>query len=80
MHQPKTQLKNKIKCWIMHQLTQTQLSVNHKSNMILMTDTYATYLILLEARSRIVGNYYFTDLNLNYSKGNPTPNGPILTE
>ena len=45
----------------------------HKSNMILMTYTYATYLILPEDRSRIAGNYYFTNLMLDYSKGNPTP-------
>ena len=48
--------------------------------MILMTDTDATYLVLPEARSRIAGYYYFTNRMLDYSKGNPTTNFPILTE
>ena len=45
-----------------------------------MTDTDATYLVLPEARSRIAGYYYFTNRMLDYSKGTPTTNFPILTE
>ena len=45
-----------------------------------MTDTYATYLVLAEARSRIAGYYYFKNRMLDYSKGTPTSNVPILTE
>ena len=52
----------------------------HASDMILMTDIDATYLVLPEARSRIVGYYYFTNRILDYSKVTPTLNDPILTE
>ena len=45
-----------------------------------MTDTDAVYLVLPESLSRIAGYYYFTNHMLDYYKGNPTPNGPILTE
>ena len=52
----------------------------HASDMILMKDTDVSYLVLLETYSSIAEYYYFTNRMLNYSKGNPTPNGPILTE
>ena len=52
----------------------------HARNMILTTDTDTTYLVLPESRSHIVGYYQFTNRMLDYSKGTPTPNGPILTE
>ena len=50
----------------------------HASNMIVITDADAAYLVLPEARSLTAGYYYFTNRMLGYSKGNPTPNGPIL--
>ena len=50
------------------------------SNMILMTDIDAAYLVLPEAHSCIAGYYYFTKIMLDYSKVTPTTNGPILTE
>jgi hypothetical protein len=50
------------------------------SDMILMTDTDAAYLVLPSARSRIAGHYYYTNKMNDYSTGTPTPNGPILTE
>ena len=50
----------------------------HASNIILMTDTYSAHLILPESRSRIAGYYYFKNRMLDYSKGNPTTNRPIL--
>ena len=46
----------------------------HAIDVILMTDTYAAYLVILEACSRIVGYYYFTNHMLDYYKGTPTPN------
>ena len=49
----------------------------HARNMILMIDTDADYLFLPESRSHIAGYYYFTNRMLDYSKGKPTPNGPI---
>ena len=52
----------------------------HTSNMILMTYTDDAYLVILEARSCIVGYYFFTNRMIDYSKGTPTPNGPILIE
>ena len=52
----------------------------YSSDIILMTDTYDTYLVLPEARSSIAGYYYFTNRMLDCFKGTPTPNGPILTE
>ena len=51
----------------------------HASDIIMMTDTDAAYLVLPEDRSRIAGYYYFTNPMLSYYKGTPTPNGPILT-
>ena len=45
-----------------------------------MTDIDADYLVHLEARSSIVGFYYFKNRMIDYSKGNPNPNGPILKE
>ena len=42
--------------------------------------TISVYLVLLEACSLIAGYYYFANRMLDYSKGNPTTNGPILTE
>ena len=51
----------------------------HANNMILMTDTDSAYLVLPEARYRIAGYHYFTNRILDYSKGSPTTNGPILT-
>ena len=48
--------------------------------MILMKDTYATYLVLPGACSCIAGYYYFTNRMLGYSKVIPTTNEPILTE
>ena len=51
----------------------------HASGMILITNTYYAYLVIPEAHSFIAGHYYFTNRMLDYSKGNPTPNGPILT-
>ena len=48
--------------------------------MILITEKDYAYLVLSVACSRIAGQYYFTSCILDYSKGTPTPNGPILTE
>ena len=48
------------------------------SNMILIKDTYAAYIVLPKARGRISCQYYFTKRMLDYSKVTPTPNGPIL--
>ena len=48
--------------------------------MILMIDTDAACLVLLESSSRIADYYHVTNRMLNYFKGNPTPNGPILIE
>ena len=45
-----------------------------------MTDTDSAYLVITEACSCIAVYYYFTNHMLNYSKGTPNPNGPILTE
>ena len=44
----------------------------HVSDMILMKDTDAAYLVITAARSFIAGHYYFTNWILNFSKGNPT--------
>ena len=52
----------------------------HASNIILMTDIDAAYLVLPECLSHIVGYYYFTNRMLDYYKVNPTPKGPTLTE
>ena len=52
----------------------------HASDMILITDTDDNYLVLLEARTHIVGYYYFTKILLDYYKGTPTTNGPISIE
>ena len=52
----------------------------YASDMILLTDIYAVYLVLPEDRSHIAGHYYFTNRIFYYSKDTPTPNGPILTE
>ena len=43
-----------------------------------MADTDAAYLVLPKAHSCIAGHYYSTNLMPDYSKGTPTPNGPIL--
>ena len=51
----------------------------HASDMILITDTNSAYIVLTYARSLIADHYYLTDRMLDYSKGNPTPNGLILT-
>ena len=51
----------------------------HASDMILMKYTDVSYLVLLETYSSIAEYYYFTNHILDYSKGTPTPNGPILT-
>ena len=48
--------------------------------MILITNTDSDYLVLPEAHSCIAGHYYFTHRMLDYYKGTPTPNGPILSE
>ena len=53
---------------------------HHASDMTLMTDTDAAYLVLPKDRSCIAGYYYFKNRMINYSKGTPTPNGPILEE
>ena len=45
-----------------------------------MMDTCADYLVLPAAFSLISGHYCFTNLMIDYSKGTPNPNGPILTE
>ena len=45
--------------------------------MILMTYTYADYLILLASHSCIAGHYYFTNNMLDYYKYNPNSNGTI---
>ena len=45
-----------------------------------MMDTDDAYLVLPASHSCIAGHYYFTNRMLDYSKGTPTPNGPILTE
>ena len=50
------------------------------SDMILMTDTDAAYLVLPKARSRIAGHYYFTNRMDDYTQGIPMANGPVLTE
>ena len=52
----------------------------HAIDMILMKDTYAAYLFLPAAHSCIAGHYYFRNHILDYSKGNPTPNGHIWEE
>ena len=52
----------------------------HASNMILMMDTYAAYLFLTASPICITDQYYFTNSMIDYSKGTPTLNGPILTE
>ena len=52
----------------------------HAGDMILMTYTDAAYLVLPTAHSRIAGQYYFNNFMIDYYRGNPTPNGPILTE
>ena len=52
----------------------------HASDVILMTDTDYTYLVLLEACSRIAGYYYFTNRMLYYYKGTNNPNVPLLEE
>ena len=49
----------------------------HASDMILMIDTYDTYIVLPESRSSIAGYYYFTNSMLDYSKYTLTPNYPI---
>ena len=46
--------------------------------MILITDTDDAYLVLPASHSHIAGNYYFKNHLIDYSKGNPNPNGPIL--
>ena len=51
----------------------------HTSNMVLMMNIYADYLVLPTDQSRIAGHYYFTKRMPDYFKVNPTPNGPILT-
>ena len=59
--------------------THTNTTIKYyASDMILTNDTYGTHIIILEARSRIEGHYYFAKQMLDYYKGNPTPNGPIL--
>ena len=50
------------------------------SDMILICETDAAYLVLPKARSRIAGHYYFSNRMNDYSTGHPTHNGPILTE
>ena len=50
----------------------------HASNMILMTDKDAAYLVLPAACGLIEGHYCFIKVIIYYSKGNPTPNGPIF--
>jgi hypothetical protein len=50
------------------------------SDMILMTDTDAAYLVLPKARSRITGHYYFTNRMDDYTQGIPMANGPVLIE
>ena len=52
----------------------------HASDMILITDTNAAYIVLPYAHSLIVDHYYLNDRMLDYSKVTPTPNGLILTE
>ena len=47
--------------------------------MILVKDTDAAYLVLPESHNLIAGYYYFRNRMLDYYKGNPTPNVPILT-
>ena len=54
--------------------------MTHASDIILMIDTGATYLVIPAARSCIEGHYYVTNRMPNYSKGCPTPNRPTLTE
>ena len=46
--------------------------------MILLTDIDDAYLIPPTACSRISGQYYFTNRVLDYSKGTPIQNVPIL--
>ena len=48
--------------------------------MILMTYKDTAYLVLPAARSLILGHYYFTNRMPDYSKGDSTPNSPILPE
>ena len=53
----------------------------HVSDIILlMTYNDAAYFILNSDRSFIAGHYYLTNHMLDYYKGTPTSNSPILTE
>ena len=52
----------------------------HVSDIILMTDTDAAYPVLPTSCSCISFHCYFTNPMIDYSKGTPTPNGPILPE
>ena len=54
--------------------------ISYARDIILMMDTCADYLVLPAAFSLISGHYCFTNLMLDYSKGIPTPNGPVLTK
>ena len=51
----------------------------HPSNLILMTDIDADYLVIPVSCSHIAGHYYFTNHMLDYSKGTPPQNVHILT-
>ena len=48
--------------------------------MILMMDTDYDYNVLPASCSCIAGHYYFTNRVIDYYKGTPTPNVPILIE
>ena len=51
----------------------------HASNMILTKDIDDTYLVLPASRSHITVHYCFTKHIIDYSKGEPPINDPILT-
>jgi hypothetical protein len=45
----------------------------------LKTDIDAAYSVLPKAHSRVAGHYYLSNIQSDYSKGDPQTNGPILT-
>ena len=51
----------------------------HASDVILIMDTYSDYLVLPVACCNISVNCCFTNLMTDYSKGNSTTKGTILT-
>ena len=53
----------------------------HASNMCLLIDSNAAYLVQTKLRSRAAGHYYLSDNRPPpHIRPTPTPNGPILTK